>query len=238
MATLNAQFWKKYFEVYDVLNELIPYQELLETIVGKLDVQPSDLILDAGSGTGNLAVAIEKKSGRVVGIDMSEAGVERHKKKIPNADVRVGDLTEPLPFPNDHFDKLCSNNVIYALPVNKRPFVFSEFYRVLKPGGIIVISNVHEKFAPKKIYRYHIKKSLRKNPFKLAIKLLGYTVPTIKMFIFNKKIKKEHQSGNYNFMKADDQKQLLEQAGFTDVSDSILVYASQAILNYGEKSNN
>ena len=36
---LDSKFWTKYFKVYDVLNLLIPYQELLETICNELDIK-------------------------------------------------------------------------------------------------------------------------------------------------------------------------------------------------------
>jgi hypothetical protein len=36
---LDAKFWEKYFEVYDVLNLVIPYRELLEKIADKLEIK-------------------------------------------------------------------------------------------------------------------------------------------------------------------------------------------------------
>jgi len=55
---LDSKFWKRYFKVYDVLNLLIPYQELLNTICDELDIKPGEKILEAGCGTGNLALKI------------------------------------------------------------------------------------------------------------------------------------------------------------------------------------
>ena len=43
---LDSKFWKRYFKVYDVLNLLIPYQELLETICDELDIKPGEKILE------------------------------------------------------------------------------------------------------------------------------------------------------------------------------------------------
>lgn len=232
---LDVKFWKKYFDVYDVLNELIPYQQLLEKIIEHLDVKDTDLVLDAGSGTGNLAVLIEKKGARVVGIDFSSAGVAIHKKKIPNADVRIGDLTEPLPFPDNHFDKICSNNVIYTIPIEKRPDLLREFYRVMKPGGVIVISNIHKTFKPSKIYGDHVREEFRENPLALTYRLVKFVSPTVKMFKYNKRIKNENSSGSYDFLDIHDQHRLLNEAGFSDVSEGEYVYAGQAVLNWGIK---
>jgi ubiquinone/menaquinone biosynthesis C-methylase UbiE len=228
---LDVKFWKKYFEVYDVLNELIPYQQLLERIIKQLSLEKTDLVLDAGSGTGNLAVLIEKTGARAVGIDFSSAGVAIHKKKIPNADVRIGDLTEPLPFPDNHFDKICSNNVIYTISCEKRPELFKEFYRVLKPGGVIVISNIHKTFSPFEIYKSHVHEEFKQNPLALSYRLIKFIVPTAKMFNYNKKIRSENSSGNYDFLDIHDQHKLLKNAGFSDVSEGEYVYAGQASLN-------
>lgn len=232
---LDVKFWKNYFDVYDVLNELIPYQQLLERIVQHLDLQKTDLVLDAGSGTGNLAVLIEKSGARAVGIDFSSAGVAVHKRKIPNADVRIGDLTEPLPFPDNHFDKICSNNVIYTIPVEKRLDLLNEFYRVLKPGGIVVISNIHKTFSPSKIYTDHVREEFKQNPLALSYRLVKFVSPTVKMFSYNKRIKNENSSGSYDFLDIHDQHRLLQKAGFSNISEGEYVYAGQAVLNWATK---
>jgi ubiquinone/menaquinone biosynthesis C-methylase UbiE len=57
---LTHTFWNRYFKVYDVLNYVIPYQELLKEIVKEVEVKEGDLILDAGVGTGNLALVLNK----------------------------------------------------------------------------------------------------------------------------------------------------------------------------------
>ncbi|MFP4617191.1 MAG: class I SAM-dependent methyltransferase, partial [Candidatus Paceibacterota bacterium] len=80
---LDKKFWAEYFEVYDVLNELIPYQELMQDIIDALDVKKGELIIDAGSGTGNLSMRMEDVGARVVAVDFSEEGQRIHKKKNP-----------------------------------------------------------------------------------------------------------------------------------------------------------
>lgn len=228
-------FWKEYFKVYDMLNELIPYKELLEKIAERLEITSSDLVLDAGSGTGNLAVLLERKGARVVGLDFSKAGVNLHKKKIPNADVRIADLTKPLPFPDAHFDKVCSNNVIYTLPPSKRSDVMKECYRVLKPGGVIVISNIHKKFSPVRIYKNHLSRDFQRDPLGAMGTTVTLAVPTIKMFLYNRHIQKEHQSGRYDFLDPHEQYELLKNAGFQNISEGEYVYADQAVLHRANK---
>ncbi|PIR43223.1 hypothetical protein COV24_03880 [candidate division WWE3 bacterium CG10_big_fil_rev_8_21_14_0_10_32_10] len=71
---LSKKFWEKYFKTYDVLNVLIPYQELLDTIIDKLKVKPGEKILDAGSGTGNLAIKLEMLGAQVTGVEYFKKG--------------------------------------------------------------------------------------------------------------------------------------------------------------------
>jgi ABC-type transport system substrate-binding protein len=56
-------------------------------------------------------------------------------------------------------------------------------------------------------------------------------IPTIKMFYYNFFIQKEHKFTKQNLFDLGEQKELLQQAGFKNISETKLVYASQGILN-------
>jgi ubiquinone/menaquinone biosynthesis C-methylase UbiE len=234
---LSQDFWKRYFKVYDCLNLLIPYQELIKTIIDNLDIKRGDLVLDLGSGTGNIAVEVEKLGAKVVGIDSSAEGVKIHKMKLPSSQVMVGDITQRLPFDDNYFDKIYSNNVVYTIPESKRGFLFSELHRVLKPGGIIVVSNVKEGFKPIAIYINHLKKQIKRDGLlSTFFKVIKLIIPTFKMFYYNFKIKRENKSGAYKFMKDDSQRKYLTDAGFKEISDNISVYAGQGVLTFAIKN--
>jgi len=233
---LDTRFWHKYFQVYDVLNLAIPYEELLGSICDELDVKSGERILEAGSGTGNLALKIKERSGSVVGIDMSQEGINIHKKKDPSAEVILGNLTDTLPFQDNIFDKICSNNTLYAIPRNKRDSVVKEFYRILKPGGKIVISNIIESFAPFEIYKEHVSKEFKRNGLLYVLRnIVKFIKPTAKMFYYNHLIKKEHGDGDFDFFEEGEQKKLLEENGFGNTSDEKNVYADQAVLTSAYK---
>ncbi len=232
---LDQNFWDKYFRVYDVLNLTVPYQELLQEIITELEINSGELILDAGVGTGNLAVLMEKAGAKVMGLDFSQEALNAYKNKNSRAQTILHDLTQKLPFQNNYFNKIVSNNVLYNIPKEKRLNIIMELKRVLKPGGKIVLSNLHKGFKPIKIYIATIKENIKRfgvfNTIKLIFKML---IPTIKMFYFNFFIQKEYKFSKKLF-DFEEQKNLLEKAGFTDVSDTRLVYAGQGILNSGYK---
>jgi ubiquinone/menaquinone biosynthesis C-methylase UbiE len=233
---LDTKFWEKYFEVYDVLNLVIPYQELLRNIADELEIKNGERILEAGAGTGNLAIEIKKRGGMPVALDNIQEALNIYKKKDPAAIIVLADLTEKLPFVDNEFDKICSNNTIYAVPRKYREQIMKEFYRVLKPGGKIVIANIHKEFKPIKIYLAHIKQDIKKTGLLgVIIKGIKLMVPTIKMFYYNAKIKGEHKTGDFDFLEFDEQKELLSNAGFRNVSENKSVYAQQGILNSGYK---
>ena len=233
---LDTRFWKKYFAVYDCLNYLIPYQELLDVLRKKLEIKSGDKILDAGAGTGNLAILLVKDSGVVIGLDSSHEGLEIFKKKLPQSEVVEASLETSLPFPSDYFDKIVSNNTIYTLNPEIRQKVFNEFYRVIKPGGIIAISNVHVNFNPLSIYLEHVKKSLRiLGLVKTISAIISLAIPTLKIFYYNGQIQREHSKGTFKFMKKNEQAEYLKKSGFKHVSENTYTYANQAILNSAVK---
>lgn len=236
---LDKRFWAKYFEVYDTLNELIPYQELMEDIVEALDVKKGDRILDAGSGTGNLSMKLEKLGAHVVAIDFSEEGQKIHKNKNPKqTEFVLADLTKKLPFPDNYFDKIASNNVLYAIPKEKREGLLKELHRVLNFGGVVVVSNIKKDFKSFIIYKDHIRLSFASIGYiRTFFKMLKFLITTVKIFYYNYLVSRENNVGQYDFFEKDEQLKKLKDAGFINVKNDLPVYSNQGVLNVAYKSN-
>lgn len=233
---LDTHFWKKYFNVYDTLNELIPYKDLLNKIHAESLAKSGDKILDLGSGTGNLSMILKESGAKIYGIDFSDVGVEIHKNKDPESDIRVGDITKKLPYDDNFFDCVVSNNVIYTIPIEQRLDVFKEVHRILKSGGRFVVSNIAEGFKPASIYNAHLLMSTKKiGLFRTLLAVFKYIYPTILILYYNKLIKLENSDGTYVFLKQNEQAKLLKEAYFTKISNDLHTYADQAILNVGIK---
>lgn len=109
-----------------------------------LDLQRNDRVLEIGFGPGKLIneMADITTEGIVEGIDFSSAMLKQatklNKQHILTEKVRLhhGECSS-LPFNNESFDKLCSTNTIYFWKQPKK--YFSEMFRVVKSGGMIVI---------------------------------------------------------------------------------------------------
>ena len=112
-------------------------------------------MLDAGCGTGNYMVEFIKsgKVARYTGIDLNEGMLNfaRRKSNEINKDngttvtLLQGSLVDKLPFEDNTFDLVSNNQVLHHLTgkngdMNVVSRVFAEFYRVLKPGGLVQIN--------------------------------------------------------------------------------------------------
>ena len=232
----NKAFWEKYFRTYDVLNEAIPYQKLMEDLIRACDAKREDLIFDAGSGTGNLCIRLKEYGSKPVGFDFSEKAIEIHLSKDQQAEVYFGDLTDTLSFPDNYFDKVVSNNVLYTINKNIRLNVIKEFYRILKPTGKLVIANVHCGFNPLLILYDHFKQSIHvRGILRTVIDLQRKACAIGKMVYYSYCLIIKDRNGKYAFMEKDEQRNLLLTAGFRNVTDTIETYSNQSYLDIGIK---
>jgi SAM-dependent methyltransferase len=99
-------------------------------------------VLDAGCGPGLYAEELVVRGAEVAAVDGSEAMVALARRRLGTAaEVHRADLDAPLPFGAERFELVVCPLVIHHL--HDRASALREFFRVLRPGGRVVLSTHH-----------------------------------------------------------------------------------------------
>lgn len=124
---------------YDLLNALLSGgNDKLWRIHMQRAVRPKagERILDVAAGTGASAAPMAKAGALVTALDLSQGMIEEGRKRHPDIEFVHG-TAEELPFDADTFDAV---TISFGLRNVQQPrAALSEFHRVLKPGGRVVI---------------------------------------------------------------------------------------------------
>ncbi|MFG3577326.1 class I SAM-dependent methyltransferase [Micromonospora chersina] len=137
LATVDG--YATWAETYDQPgNPLIDVEEpVVRKILGGL---PPGRALDAACGTGRYAEWLAGRGHRVTGVDTSPEMLGRARAKVPGGDFLLGDL-RALPVSESAFDVVVCG--LALAHVAELPEVLAEFARVLRPGGHLVVSDIH-----------------------------------------------------------------------------------------------
>ena len=122
-------------------------RELRKRTADLAHIQPGEIVLDVGCGTGTLALEVARRvggRGRIVGIDPGENQIARARSKATRRDLpiefQVG-IIEHLDFPDQTFDIVLSTIMMHHLSDTLKGQGLAEIARVLKPGGRLVIAD-------------------------------------------------------------------------------------------------
>lgn len=144
-------------------------------------------VLDVGCGTGLNARELANMGHRVTGIDLSPVAIE--KFKALGFEGQVCDVCEGLPFGEGSFDLVYASEVIEH--VSDTESFLAQLSRVLKPGGLLMLSTPNSAFWP----------------FRFAA-LFGWTVSEMQ------------HPGHVRFFSKRSLTRAVEQAGFVDIQTS------------------
>ena len=131
---LQGALWGADAEGWAVQDELA--MPLYEAVAADARIAPGDSVLELGCATGCFLQAAAQRGAQITGLDAADTLIELASRRVPGADLHVGDLQQ-LPFDDESFDVVVGCNVFqFADDVE---LGFSEAARVTKRGGRVVV---------------------------------------------------------------------------------------------------
>lgn len=133
---------------YDVLHHLLfggRRRRVFSRLAALSGVRPGDRVLDVGCGTGYFTRVIAEAvtpGGTALGVDPSRAVIARARRvtRLANCTFSEG-IAEALDAPDGSYDAVVSSLMIHHLPETLRPQAIREMFRVLSPGGRVLIAD-------------------------------------------------------------------------------------------------
>jgi ubiquinone/menaquinone biosynthesis C-methylase UbiE len=123
-----------------------PERAYVTELLRLVALKSGDRLLDIGCGSGDLlaTAAIQEPGAILVGLDPNEDALELASHKIPGtihaAELHQG-VAEELPFEDDSFDIVCATRLLARLDARTRATALRECWRVLRPGGRLLIAD-------------------------------------------------------------------------------------------------
>ncbi len=115
-----------------------------EAALERVPLEPRHRVLDIGCGVGTFLRLVADRGAEAFGLDASEALIELARRRVPEADLRVGDM-EALPYDDDTFDLVTGFTSFFF--ATDMVTALREAGRVAKPGAPVVIQvwGAHER---------------------------------------------------------------------------------------------
>ncbi len=124
--------------------------KLVNFLVNKFKLKSGSHLLELGPARGDFIKEFYKKKINIYGVDISDYV----REYCPEIKFKKADLeNEKIPFEDNYFDVVYTKSFIEHFYYPEK--IFSEIFRVLKPGGIIITLTPHWKFMLKYFYEDH-----------------------------------------------------------------------------------
>lgn len=151
--------------------------------LNQANIKTGDKLLEVAVGPGLTIVELAKRTGRettIYGVDTSSGMLSLAEQNLRNNGFSNFQLKEAdsrqLPFEENTFDFLYNGYMLDLIPTQDMPKILNEFYRVLKPGGQMILLNMSKRDISTQAPREKLYEFL---PDKLVLYLLGGCRPVL-----------------------------------------------------------
>lgn len=154
--TKTQKNYKQIVWFYDLWGKLTESKAAYK-VLELADIQDGNIVLEIACGTGVMFEQVVKQNptGNNVGIDLSPDMLKKARKRLEQAkgsfELKEGNVLN-LKFNDNSFDILINNFMVDLMPEDTFDTIAKEFYRILKPGGHLVVSTFS--FGQKKIHGF------------------------------------------------------------------------------------
>jgi demethylmenaquinone methyltransferase/2-methoxy-6-polyprenyl-1,4-benzoquinol methylase len=148
LATFLRVLSYKYQWIYDTISRLAALsvggeKRFRHLALEGLAINPNTQVLDLCCGAGQTTGFLVQYSQQVTGLDSSPVALERAAKNVPQGKYVEG-LAEKMPLPDNQFDLVHTSAALHEMNNAQLKEILREVYRVLKPGGIFTLIDLHQ----------------------------------------------------------------------------------------------
>ena len=152
MATILRSWSYQYQWVYDAVSRMAALSvggegRFRQLALQGLSINSQTKILDLCCGSGQATQVLLQYSQNVTGLDASPLSLQRAKNNVPEAEY-VQAFAEDMPFADRTFDFVHTSVAMHEMKPEQLRQIFSQVYRVLKPGGVFTLVDFHAPTNP------------------------------------------------------------------------------------------
>jgi 2-polyprenyl-3-methyl-5-hydroxy-6-metoxy-1,4-benzoquinol methylase len=183
----EAHYDRLYFEGHVVRYEREVYRQRVDSVGRFMGDVAGLAVLDLGCGVGFFGGTAQRRGARVTGLDFSAVALEMCRQLQPAIPVVRGDATK-LPYADRSFDVVLMNDIVEHLAEEMGAQMMRETFRVLRPGGRLVVDTDNDAFLMHKKGFRRINDWLEKDtPQRVALREIKqtYNAPTLHIKLYS-----------------------------------------------------
>ena len=149
----SKEVWEKFLKLQPDANLMFPDENLIRLFSNRyVEIRkPPAKLLDHGFGSGNNLVFFATKGYECYGLEIAEDLIRVANEKFEELNLKVvlkEIIEDSFDYEDNFFDIIVSWNVIHYLGTREKVMtIIDEFYRILKPNGVLILSTLHSDSA-------------------------------------------------------------------------------------------